>query len=218
MGFRVGYTAASCLSELQRVQLLGQCTDLNTITWTISTIRTHTLSAEHNPMCTPSPTHGSGGFTSSLALPGVMDIPFLPPGGAFTLPSAPIAAPTPLMRTPKYQPKQWVYTDGFDIKGQPRLGAAVIHVPTCTTIYIDAGGTEETRTIMRAKLEAIYTALDNFATHEWVGIFTDSLSSLHAIRHRYTHQGPSSPQKYHHHLLILSGIMDLLEERRRRGF
>ena len=32
MGFRVGDTAAPCLSELRRVQLLGQCTDLNTIT------------------------------------------------------------------------------------------------------------------------------------------------------------------------------------------
>jgi hypothetical protein len=69
-------------------------------------------------------------------------------------------------------PEQWVYTDGFDITGQPRLGAAVVHVPTCTIIYIDAGGTDETRTIMRAELVAIYTSLDKFAAHEWVGIFT----------------------------------------------
>ena len=65
---------------------------------------------------------------------------------------------------------------------------------------------------------AIYTSLDKFATHERVGIFTDSLSSLQAIRRLYTHQGPSSPHNYHHHLLLLSGITDLLEERRRRGF
>ena len=101
MGFRVGDTAAPYLYELQRVQLLGQCTDLNTITCTISTIRTHTLPAEYDPMYTPSPTHGNGGFASSLALPGVMDIPFLPHGGVFTLPSAPLPAPTPLMWTPK---------------------------------------------------------------------------------------------------------------------
>ncbi len=138
MGFRVGDTAALGLSELQRVQLLGQCPALNTTTWTISTIRTHTLPAEHGPRYTPSPTHESGRFTSSLAFPDVM-IPFLPPGRAFTLPSAPLQAPTPLMWTPKYQPKQCVYTDGSGIKGQPRLGAAVIHVPTCTHIYIDAG-------------------------------------------------------------------------------
>jgi ribonuclease HI len=154
-----------------------------------------------------------------------MDIPFLPLGGSFTLPSAPLPTATPLLWTPKYQPEQWVYTDRSDIKGQPRLGAAVIHVPTCTTIYINARGTKETRTIMRADLVAIYTALDKFAIHEWVGIFTDSLSSLQAIRHRYsargeciyTHHGPSSPQYYHHHQFLLSGITDLLEEQLRRG-
>ena len=137
--------------------------------------------------------HGSGGCKSSLALPGVIDIPFLASRGAFTLPSAPLPTPTPLTRTPKYQPEQWVYTNGSNIKDQPRLGATVIHVLTCTAIYIDEGGTKETRTIMRAELAAIYTALDKFATHKWVGIFTDSLSSLQAIRHRYTYQGQSSP-------------------------
>ena len=110
------------------------------------------------------------------------------------LPSAPLPAQTPLTWTPKYQPEQRVYTDGFDIKDQPRIGAAVIHVKTCTTICIDARGTKETRTITRAELVAIYAALDKFATHEWVEIFTYSLSSLKAIRHRYTHQGSSSPK------------------------
>ena len=121
---------------------------------------------------------------SSLALLGVMDIPILPLGGAFALPSAPLLAPTLLMLTPKYQPEQLMYTDGSDIKGQSRLGAAVIHVPTCTTIYIDAWCIEEIRTIKRAELVAIYKTLYKFATYEWVGIFTNSLSSLQAIRHR----------------------------------
>jgi hypothetical protein len=52
------------------------------------------------------------------------------------------------------------------LRANPRLGTAVIHVPTCITIYIDAEGIEETRTIMRAELVAIYTALGKFATHE----------------------------------------------------
>ena len=89
-------------------------------------------------------------------------------------------------------------------------------VPTCTTIYIDARGPEETRTIMRGELVAMYTALDKFATQEWVGIFTDSLFSMQAIRHRYTYQGPISPRNYHHYMLLLREITDLLEERRRR--
>ena len=54
----------------------------------------------------------------------------------------------------------------------------MVHVPTCTTIYIDARGTDEARTIMRAELVAIYTALGKIAAHERVGIFKDSLSSL----------------------------------------
>jgi len=111
-----------------------------------------------------------------------------------------------------------VYTDVSDINKQPRLGAGVVHVPTRTTLYIDAGGIEETRTIMRAELVAIHIALDKFATYEWVGIFTYSLSSLQVIRRRYSQQGPTRPRDYHHHMILLSGITDLLEERRRRGF
>ncbi len=46
------------------------------------------------------------------------------------------------------------------------MGASVVHIPLATTIYIDAAGTEETRSIMRAELVAIHTALTTFATHE----------------------------------------------------
>jgi hypothetical protein len=111
-----------------------------------------------------------------------------------------------------------MYIDGSDIKGQSRLGAAVAHVPTYTTIYIDARGTYETRTITRAELVAIYTNIEKFVTHEWMGIFTVSLSSLHAIRRRYTKPETRGPQHYHHHMLLLSSITDLLEERRKQGF
>ena len=54
----------------------------------------------------------------------------------------------------------------------------MVHVPIYTTIYIDARGTDETRTIMWAELLSIYTTLDKFATHDWVGIFSDSLANL----------------------------------------
>ena len=54
----------------------------------------------------------------------------------------------------------------------------MVHIPTSTIIYIDAAGTKETRTIMRAELVDIHTALTTFITHDWIGIFTDSLSSL----------------------------------------
>jgi hypothetical protein len=104
IGFRVRDTSALGLFESQRVQLLGQCTDLNTMTWTLSTIRTLTLLVQRDPRCTPSPTHWKG--TSCLDLTGMMDTLFLPPRGALTLPSAPPLAPTPFLWTPKYQPEQ----------------------------------------------------------------------------------------------------------------
>jgi predicted enzyme related to lactoylglutathione lyase len=83
------------------------------------------------------------------------------------------------------------------------LGAAVVHIPTCTTIYIDAAGCEETRTIVRAELVAIHTALTRFEDNSWIGIFTDSLSSLHAIRLHYYRPGLTIAPHYHHHMLLL---------------
>ena len=116
-----------------------------------------------------------------------------------------------------FLPEQWVYTDGSDITGHPRLWAAVVHIPTITTIYIDAAGTEETRTIIKAELVAIHTTLSTFSTHKWIGIFTDSLSSLQAIRHHQTNPGTTSAKHYHHHRLLLDSITDLLETRHRSG-
>ncbi len=78
------------------------------------------------------------------------------------------------------------YMDGSDIKGQPRLGAAVVYIPTCTTISIDAARTKETRTIMSAELVAIHTTLTGFASHDWIGIFIDPLSGFQAIRRHNT--------------------------------
>ncbi len=86
-----------------------------------------------------------------------------------------------------------------------------MHIPTCTTIYIDAAGTKETNTIMRAELVAIYTALATFVSHEWIGVFTDSLTSLQAIQHHRTNPGTTSANHYHHHSILLSGIITLLK-------
>ncbi len=94
----------------------------------------------------------------------------------------------------------------------------MVHIPTSTTIYIDAAGTEETRTIMRADLVAIHIALSTFSIHNWIGIFTDYLSSLQAIRHPHTNPGTTSAKHYHHHRLMLKSITDLLDTRQRSGF
>ena len=60
-----------------------------------------------------------------------------------------------------------------------------MHIPTHATVYIDAIGSEETLTIMRAELVAIHIALTKFEDQSWLGIFTDSLSILRAIRLHY---------------------------------
>jgi len=49
-------------------------------------------------------------------------------------------APSPYPWAPKFLPEQWVYTDGSDISGHPRLGALVVHIPSSATMYIDVAG------------------------------------------------------------------------------
>ncbi len=70
---------------------------------------------------------------------------------------------------------------------------------------------------MLAELVAIHTAPTTFSTHEWIGIFTDSLSSLQAIRHHHTNHGTTSAKHYHHHRLLLYSITNLLDTRRESG-
>ena len=94
----------------------------------------------------------------------------------------------------------------------------MVHIPTATIIYIDAAGTEETRTIVRAELVAIHTALATFAALEWIGVFTYSLSSLHDIDHHNTNPGIGGAKHYHHHMLLLESITELLDTRASLGF
>ena len=109
---------------------------------------------------------GGRGYTSSQPLPDLED------AHVFTIQHTRRSslflsvAPSPFPWEPRLLPEQWVYTDGSVIAGHPRLGAAVVHIPTNTSIYIDTAGTEETRTIMRAELVAIHTALTALATHD----------------------------------------------------
>ena len=93
-----------------------------------------------------------------------------------------------------------------------------MYIPTCTTIYIDASGSEEIRTIMRAELVAIHTALTRVEDHPWIEVFTDFLFSLQAIRLNYYRPSLTIAPHYHHHMLLLESISNLLENRREKGF
>ena len=126
--------------------------------------------------------------------------------------------PTPIPWTPRFIPEEWVYKDDSGIEGHPCLGAAVVHIPTHTTIYINAKGCEETRTIMWAELVAIHTALSRFEEKSWLGILIDSLFSLNAIRLHYYKPGLPPPPHYHYHMTLLQSISHLLESCREKGF
>jgi hypothetical protein len=90
--------------------------------------------------------------------------------------------PHPTIWKPLHKPSEWIYTDGSLKAEKAGLSASVIHSPTSTTAYIDASGLEETHTITRAELVAIYIALDKWKNGKWIGIFTDSQTNLHAIQ------------------------------------
>ena len=205
MGFTGGHTEAAGLTPEQRVHILGQCIDLNMLHWAVS----H-ASSTYKGLQTPGSREHLGRqwentYTFSQPLLNLEEAHVLPRGDT---PShhdstGTEAPPSPIPWTPRILPYEWVYIDGSDIKGHPRLGAAVVHIPTCTTIYINAAGSEETRTIMRAELVAIPTALTRFENHSWIGVFTESLSSLQAIRLHYYRPGLTIAPHYHHHMLLL---------------
>jgi hypothetical protein len=60
---------------------------------------------------------------------------------------------------------------------------------------------------MRAELAAIHVALDIHKHDPWLGIFTDSKTSLHAIQNKM--QRPSHTT-YHHHKPLITAIVDSL--------
>ena len=133
-----------------------------------------------------------------------------PPTNNPIIPQTTPPPPQPIPWQPLHKPNDWIYTDGSLKKGQPRIGAAVIHSPTNTTTYIDASGQDETHTIMRAELVAIQVALSIYKDDPWIGIFTDSQTSLHAIQNEL--QRPSNTS-YHQHKPLITAIVDLLQYR-----
>ena len=71
---------------------------------------------------------------------------------------------------------------------------------------------------MRTELVAIHTALSKFECHSWLGIFSDSLSCLHAIRLHYYKPGLLVAPHYNHRMLLLKSISHLLESRREKCY
>jgi len=123
------------------------------------------LTATQAPSADTTP-HRNGGYTSSQTLPALEDNSTLPQGGHTTVHLPQKLPPVPHPWTPRFNPQNWIYTNGSDIKDQSRLGASVVHVPTRTAIYIEVGGSKETRTVMRLDLIAMHTALTTSTSHD----------------------------------------------------
>ncbi len=184
---------------MDRCQILGQTSDINILTWLI-TQATFTTQSLH----------------TTLTQHSIIDhnLPFLPCYNNKTNTQPNPLPPQPTIWQPLYNSEEWTYTDGSHKDGKPRQGASVIHFPTNTTTYIDAYGQDELHTIMRAELVAIHVALDKYKNDPWLGIFTDSQTSLHAIQNEL--QRPSHT-KYHHHKPLITSILDTLLYRAGQG-
>ena len=121
VGFTIGDTEAEGLSPGQRIRILGQCTDLNIVQWTLAQAPTSSSenSAPHTREHPIKPWANT--YTFSQPLPDLKESHALPKWGAqpFSYSTTP---PNPIPWTARFLPEEGVYTDGSDIKGHPRLG------------------------------------------------------------------------------------------------
>ena len=95
MGFPVGDTGAPDLSHNHRTQLLGRCTDLNAISWTLAIIRAHTADAAADIPAVAGPPHQVQGYSFSQLLTTMADIPVFPIQHSKRTPSFHGVAPAP---------------------------------------------------------------------------------------------------------------------------
>ena len=184
LGFVPGDISTPELSEAQRHHLLGQCIDINLLSWFINCVAPtnappRTEVSQEQPTLPPQPVPilplsvmAPGAFTSDRQYAGSQPLPPPPRRRCPThLLGRPTSTPPPPLPprlipwTPHYDPEVRIYTDGSLIEGEGRLGAAVIHKPSATSLHIDASGLAETHTIMRAELVAIHVALGRLISY-----------------------------------------------------
>ena len=168
MGFTLGSTAAPGLTEQKRRHLLGQCIDLNLLTWLIATTMPPPCEGAQQPTLPP-PASPISGVRSWFSLPfhKPSPPPHLRPGRPLPPMEGDLESMPPALGTPpptpsedgphpvftrRWDPLDFTYTDGSKKDGCTTLGAAVFHARSSTSYYIDATGEAETNTINRAEL------------------------------------------------------------------
>jgi hypothetical protein len=103
----------------------------------------------------------------------------------------------------KWNPKDFVYTDGSLVKGNPTLGAGVVNPRTNTITHIEVKSQPERHTINRAELAAIVVALKQEHIEDHMSILTDSTFCINTIRN-YTIDPAAYNQHLHKDLLELT--------------
>jgi ribonuclease HI len=79
-------------------------------------------------------------------------------------------------------PKDFIYTDGFLVTGNPIMEASIVNPRTHTTTYIKIKSQPERHTINRAELVAITIALEASKHEHTLSILTDSAFNINTIR------------------------------------
>ncbi len=139
MGFTSGDMNTGNLSPTQRNHVIGQCTDLNLLHWTLALASAF---PSRNPVTHPREapdTPREPNYTLSQPLPSLTETRTLPGmGNTYSLPTATTTdtPPIPMPWIPHFSLDEWVHTNGSDMKGHPILGDAMVHIPTNTTMFI----------------------------------------------------------------------------------
>ena len=203
MGFQRNRTQAGGLADQHRHYLMGQCIDLNLLTWLMNECETqpHETRSEERPPQSSSP-------TASPEKQGPESIPpdtrLGPPDRANTLP----------VWQQAHDPQTFIYTDGSKLAGAPVLGAAVFHAQSEKITHIDATGSAECNTVVRAELVGIFHALQEYNKEEHIHILTDSLTAIQKIQ--LLHSQPNQSTKDHHQH-VLRMIAQAIETRGQAG-
>jgi hypothetical protein len=139
MGFSVGDTAAPSLTANERIHLLGQYTDLNLLSWTLSVTKHASIGTPIGPLRTQPDTPGNDTYIFSQPLPSFDEAQ--PLSLKDTSPHQTLAhkgAPPPPLHVygRRWLPLRNEYTDGCDIDERARLGATVVHIPTYTNHHL----------------------------------------------------------------------------------
>ena len=114
-----------------------------------------------------------------------------------------------------WNPKEYIYTDGSLVTGNPILGASIVNPKTQTTTHIEIKSQPERHTINRAELAAITLALKANKNNHTLSILTDSAFSINTIR-KYAIDPLSFDHHPHKELLHLAD--DIIRTRDNSGY